>query len=131
MPPHRCRRRRHAHVLGRPPYWDTQAYLVEQPPPHSSRMRISTRHRNLQIHGCCTDRMNSPVVVISVVIRSVTALPVRNPAAHLVSGEAWLWVVVFAVLMLIQSTALSLQQGVEHADVDADQPSQPPARPSS
>src|SRR5271163_4840663 len=60
MPPHRCRRRRHAHVLGRPPYWDTQAYLVEQPPPHSSRMRISTRHRNLQIHGCCTDRMNSP-----------------------------------------------------------------------
>ena len=71
------------------------------------------------------------VVVISVVIRSVTALPVRNPAAHLVSGEAWLWVVVFAVLMLIQSTALSLQQGVELADVDADQPSQPPARPSS
>jgi hypothetical protein len=33
--------------------------------------------------------------------------------------------------MLIQSTALSLQQGVELADVDADQPSQPPARPSS
>jgi hypothetical protein len=71
------------------------------------------------------------VVVISVVIRSVTALPVRNPGAHLVSGEAWLWVVVCAVLMLIQSTALSLQQGVELADVDADQPSHQPARPSA
>jgi hypothetical protein len=71
------------------------------------------------------------VVVISLVIRSVTALPVRNPGAHLVSGEAWLWVVVCAVLMLIQSTALSLQQGVELADVDADQPSHQPARPSA
>ncbi|MDT5304787.1 MAG: hypothetical protein QOE48_454 [Mycobacterium sp.] len=71
------------------------------------------------------------VVVISVVVRAVTVLPVRNPAAHLAPGEAWLWVAVFAVLMLIQSTALSLQQGVELADADADQPSQPPARPSS
>jgi fucose permease len=71
------------------------------------------------------------VVVISAVVRAVTALPVRNPAAHLAPGEAWLWVAVFAVLMLIQSTALSLQQGIELADLDAGQPSQPLARPSS
>ena len=71
------------------------------------------------------------VVVISAVVRAVTALPVRNPGAHLAPGEAWFWVAVFAALMLIQSTALSLQQGIELADLDAGQPSQPLARPSS
>lgn len=60
------------------------------------------------------------VVVISAVIRSVMALPVRNPAAHLAPGEAWLWVVVFAVMMLLQSTALSLQKGAEIAYSDAE-----------
>src|SRR5882757_4562335 len=64
------------------------------------------------------------VVVISAVVRAVTALPVRNPAAHLAAGEAWLWVAVFAALMLVQSTTLSLQTGVEVAYVDAEQPGQ-------
>jgi hypothetical protein len=71
------------------------------------------------------------VVVISAVVCAVTALPVRNPAAHLAPGEAWFWVAVFAVLMLIQSTALSTQAGVELAYVEADQLGHPPARPSS
>src|SRR3984957_15192924 len=56
------------------------------------------------------------VVVISAVVRAVTALPVRNPAAHLATGEAWLWVAVFAAVLLVQSAALSLQTGVEVAD---------------
>jgi hypothetical protein len=60
------------------------------------------------------------VVVISAVIRSVMVLPVRNPAAHLAPGEAWLWVVVFAVMMLLQSTALSLHKGVEITYSDAE-----------
>jgi hypothetical protein len=49
------------------------------------------------------------VVVISVIMRSVTALPVWTPSAHLAPAEAWLWVAVFAAMMLIQSTALSMQ----------------------
>jgi hypothetical protein len=71
------------------------------------------------------------VVVISAVVRAITALPVRNPAAHLAAGEAWLWVAVFAALMLMQSATLSLQTGVEVAYVDAEQPGQASARPSS
>jgi hypothetical protein len=71
------------------------------------------------------------VVVISAVVRAVTALPVRNPAAHLAPGEAWSWVAVFAAVMLVQSAALSSQAGVEVAYVDAERPGQVPARPSS
>jgi hypothetical protein len=71
------------------------------------------------------------IVVISAVVRAVTALPVRNPAAHLAAGEAWLWVAVFAALMLVQSATLSLQTGVELAYVDDEQPGQASARPSS
>jgi hypothetical protein len=71
------------------------------------------------------------VVVISAVVRAVSALPVRNPAAHLAAGEAWLWAAVFAALMLVQSATLSLQTGVEVAYVDAEQPGQASARPSS
>jgi hypothetical protein len=71
------------------------------------------------------------IVVISAVVRAVTALPVRNPAAHLAAGEAWLWVAAFAALMLVQSATLSLQTGVELAYVDAEQPGQASARPSS
>jgi hypothetical protein len=71
------------------------------------------------------------IVVISAVVRAVTALPVRNPSAHLSGGEAWLWVAVFAALMLVQSATLSLQTGVELAYVDAEQPGQASARPSS
>jgi heme/copper-type cytochrome/quinol oxidase subunit 2 len=63
------------------------------------------------------------IVVVSVVIRAVSALPVRNPAAHLTPGEAWFWVAVFAVLLVIQSATLSLQEGVETAYADADRPS--------
>jgi hypothetical protein len=68
------------------------------------------------------------VVVISDVVCALTALPVRNPAAHLAPGQAWLWVGVFAALMLAQSAALSLQTGVEVAYVE---PGQPSERPSS
>lgn len=64
------------------------------------------------------------VVVISVVVRALTALPVRNPAAHLAPAEAWLWVGVFAALLVSQSSALSLQSGVEVADVEPGQPSE-------
>jgi heme/copper-type cytochrome/quinol oxidase subunit 2 len=63
------------------------------------------------------------VVVVSVVIRAVSALLVRNPTAHLTPGEAWFWVAVFAVLLVIQSATLSLQEGVETAYADADRPS--------
>jgi hypothetical protein len=68
------------------------------------------------------------VVVISVVVRALTALPVRNPAAHLAPAEAWLWVGVFAALLVAQSSALSLQTGVEVAYADSGQPVE---RPSS
>jgi hypothetical protein len=71
------------------------------------------------------------IVVISAVVRAVTALPVRNPSAHLSGGEAWLWVAVFAALMLVQSATFSLQTGVELAYVDAERPGQASARPSS
>jgi hypothetical protein len=59
------------------------------------------------------------------------SIVVRDPTAHLPAGEAWLWVAVFAAVMLVQSAALSLQAGVEVAYVDAEQPDQAPARPSS
>jgi hypothetical protein len=68
------------------------------------------------------------VVVVSVVVRAVTALPVRNPSAHLTPAEAWLWVGVFAALLVAQSAALSLQTGVEVAYVE---PAQRSARPSA
>lgn len=52
-------------------------------------------------------------VVISVILRSVAALPVTNPAAHIAPTEAWLWTILFAVLLIVQSAALSFQKGVE------------------
>ncbi len=63
------------------------------------------------------------VVVVSAVIRAVSALPARNPSAHLAPGEAWFWVAVFAVLLVVQSTALSQQKGVETAYADTDRSS--------
>lgn len=63
------------------------------------------------------------VVVVSVVVRALTALPVRNPTAHLSSTEAWLWVAIFATLLVTQSSALSLQTGVEVAYAEPDRPS--------
>jgi hypothetical protein len=68
------------------------------------------------------------VVVVAVVVRAVSALPVRNPGAHLAPSEAWLWVGIFAALLVVQSATLSLQTGVEVARVE---PGQPAARPSS
>ena len=67
------------------------------------------------------------VVVVADVVCALTALPVRDPAAHLAPAAAWLWVVVFAGLVVAQSAALSLQTGVE---VAYEEP-QPPERPSS
>jgi len=63
------------------------------------------------------------VVVVSVVVRALTALPVRNPGAHLSSTEAWLWVAIFAALLLTQSSALSLQTAVEVAYAEPERPS--------
>lgn len=63
------------------------------------------------------------VVVVSVIVRALTALPVRNPTAHLSSTEAWLWVAIFATLLVTQSSALSLQTGVEVAYAEPDRPS--------
>jgi hypothetical protein len=63
------------------------------------------------------------LVVVSVVVRALTALPVRNPAAHLAPAEAWLWVGVFAAVLVAQSSALSLQTGVEVAYAEPERPS--------
>jgi hypothetical protein len=68
------------------------------------------------------------VVVIADVVCALTALPVRDPAAHLAPAVAWLWVGVFAALLVAQSSALSLQTGVEVPHAESAQPS---ARPSA
>lgn len=52
-------------------------------------------------------------VVAPVVVRSVVALRYANPATHIAPGEAWLWVVLLTVALLIQSMAMSFQKGVE------------------
>jgi hypothetical protein len=52
-------------------------------------------------------------VVAAVVTRSVVALRYMNPAAHIAPGEAWLWVVLLIVALLVQSAAMSFQKGVE------------------
>jgi hypothetical protein len=52
-------------------------------------------------------------VVAAVTVRSVTALRYINPATHIAPGEAWLWVAVLAVALLVQSAAMSFQKGVE------------------
>lgn len=57
----------------------------------------------------------STVVIIAAIVRSMAALPKTNVASHLSAAESWLWVAVFAVLMLVQSVALSFQQGVERS----------------
>lgn len=64
----------------------------------------------------------STVVVIAAIIRSMGALPKTDVASHLGPTEAWLWVAVFAALMLVQSTALSFQRGVESPHRPARQP---------
>jgi len=52
-------------------------------------------------------------VVAAVIVRSVVALRYTNPAAHIAAGEAWLWVALLTVALLVQSTGLSFQKGVE------------------
>ncbi|WP_024440534.1 MULTISPECIES: hypothetical protein [unclassified Mycobacterium] len=56
----------------------------------------------------------STVVIVAAITRSMAALPKTDVASHLDATESWLWVAVFAVLMLVQSAALSFQQGVEN-----------------
>ena len=56
----------------------------------------------------------STLVIIAAIVRAMAALPKTDAAAHLGPAEAWLWVAVFAALMLLQSAALSFQQGVEN-----------------
>jgi hypothetical protein len=52
-------------------------------------------------------------VVAGTVVRSVVALRYTNPATHIGACEAWLWVTLLTVALLVQSTALSFQKGVE------------------
>ena len=52
-------------------------------------------------------------VVVAVVIRSISALRYTNPAAHISPGEAWLWIGVLAVALVVQIAALSFQSGME------------------
>ncbi len=48
-----------------------------------------------------------------VIIRSITALPATTTTAHIGPTEAWLWLALLGVVLLLQSSALSLQKGVE------------------
>ncbi|HZU45755.1 MAG TPA: hypothetical protein VFA16_00640 [Mycobacterium sp.] len=52
-------------------------------------------------------------IVGAVIIRSIVSLPPTNPAAHIGPREAWLWLVLLCVAVVIQSTALSFQRSVE------------------
>jgi hypothetical protein len=53
------------------------------------------------------------VVVGAVVVRSITALRYTNPAVHITPSEAWLWIALLSAALIVQSTAMSFQQGVE------------------
>jgi hypothetical protein len=52
-------------------------------------------------------------VVAAVIVRSIVGLRYANPATHITPSEAWLWVALLAVALLVQSTALAFQKGVE------------------
>lgn len=52
-------------------------------------------------------------LAIAVTMRSVALLGYANPAAHISPTEAWLWVGLLALTLLLQSAALSFQRGVE------------------
>jgi hypothetical protein len=52
-------------------------------------------------------------VVAAVIVRSIMELRYATPAEHISSSEAWLWVTLLALTLLVQSTALSFQKGVE------------------
>ncbi|OBJ86631.1 hypothetical protein [Mycobacterium asiaticum] len=52
-------------------------------------------------------------LAIAVTMRSVALLGYANPAVHISPTEAWIWVGVLALTLLLQSAALSFQRGVE------------------
>jgi hypothetical protein len=52
-------------------------------------------------------------LVATVMVRSIMGLRYANSAEHISPGEAWLWVAVLAVALLVQSAALSFQKGIE------------------
>jgi hypothetical protein len=60
----------------------------------------------------------SVAVAGAVIIRSVLALPYTDPGAHIAPVEAWVWVILLAVVLIVQSGALSFQKGVEVPIID-------------
>jgi hypothetical protein len=77
------------------------------------------RRRSISPTGRIAQRFRTVVPYITValvgavVVRSVVALRYTNPTAHIAPGEAWLWVALLAVALIIQSAALSIEKGVE------------------
>jgi hypothetical protein len=77
------------------------------------------RRRSVEPAGRVTQQLQTVVpyitvvVVAAVMVRSIMGLRYANPAAHISPGEAWLWVGLLAVALLVQSAALSFQKGVE------------------
>lgn len=67
-----------------------------------------------------TSQTALPYITIALVmyarIRSVVALPTIDPHSHITPGEGWMWVTVLTVVVLLQSTALSFQSGVDISD---------------
>ena len=62
-------------ILRRPPQRGALTHPVEQLGPHRLRVRVSTGHDNLQIHGSCTDRIR---VTRRVVNCTLAAQPTRR-----------------------------------------------------
>lgn len=56
---------------------------------------------------------NTIAVAVAAIMRSIAALGYANPAVHISPAEAWLWLGLLAVALLVQSAALSFQSGVE------------------
>lgn len=52
-------------------------------------------------------------VVAAVVVRSVVALRYLDPDAHIGPCEAWLWVGLLVIALVVQSAAVSFRQGME------------------
>lgn len=52
-------------------------------------------------------------VVTAVIVRSVVVLRYETPDAHIGPSEAWLWVGVLVVALLVQSAAVSFKEGME------------------
>jgi hypothetical protein len=77
------------------------------------------RRRSELPAGRLTQRLRTVVpyitvaVVAAVMVRSIMGLRYASPAVHISSGEAWFWVALLAVALLVQSAALSFQKGVE------------------